>query len=227
MLARHCWGGVCRRSWQYFFYFSWLKVLVVWGILWPGWPQASYQCQNKLSLGYRWAPTATWRTWGMCNTKEYPSSCQWRVASATKSILPCQLWCIASTHSLMKRHFDLTFYSRNWACNLGCEFWWRRGGTRPHPRTWKGESGIVLTSREKYATWKKVEEKKEVAANHKSKRLWKSNPSVEGRFKLGNRKKFFTKRMLRHWNKLPREAMVASSLEVFSFRLDGNLCSLI
>jgi len=49
----------------------------------------------------------------------------------------------------------------------------------------------------------------------------------EGRFRLGIRKKFFTLRVVRHWNRLPREAVAASSLEVFKARLDGALSKLV
>ncbi|KFW63297.1 hypothetical protein AS28_10268, partial [Pygoscelis adeliae] len=45
----------------------------------------------------------------------------------------------------------------------------------------------------------------------------------EGRFRLGIRKKFFTVRVVRHWNRLSREAVDAPSLEVFKARLDGAL----
>ncbi|KAK4828896.1 hypothetical protein QYF61_001454 [Mycteria americana] len=49
----------------------------------------------------------------------------------------------------------------------------------------------------------------------------------EGRFKLDIRKKFFTVRVMRHWNRLPREAVDAPSLAVFKARLDDVLSNLI
>ncbi|KFW74165.1 hypothetical protein N305_07662, partial [Manacus vitellinus] len=41
------------------------------------------------------------------------------------------------------------------------------------------------------------------------------------------RKKFFALRVVRHWNRLPREAVGAPSLEVFKARLEGALSNLI
>ena len=38
---------------------------------------------------------------------------------------------------------------------------------------------------------------------------------------------FFTKRVVRCWNRLPRETVDALSLEVFKARLDGVLDSLV
>ena len=49
----------------------------------------------------------------------------------------------------------------------------------------------------------------------------------EGRFRLHIRKKFFTVRVVRHWNRLPREVVDAPSLEVFKARLDGALSNLV
>ncbi|KFR10898.1 hypothetical protein N306_09556, partial [Opisthocomus hoazin] len=49
----------------------------------------------------------------------------------------------------------------------------------------------------------------------------------QDRFRLDIRKKFFTMRVVRHWNRLPREAVAAPSLEVFKARLDGALNNLV
>ncbi|KFR08795.1 hypothetical protein Y956_09355, partial [Nipponia nippon] len=49
----------------------------------------------------------------------------------------------------------------------------------------------------------------------------------EGRFRLDIRKKFFTMRVVRHWNRLPREVVDAPSLEKHSTRLDGALSNLV
>ena len=49
----------------------------------------------------------------------------------------------------------------------------------------------------------------------------------ESRFRLDIRKKFFTVRVVRHWNRLLREVVDAPSLEVFKARLDGALSNLI
>ncbi|KFP15881.1 hypothetical protein Z169_05889, partial [Egretta garzetta] len=49
----------------------------------------------------------------------------------------------------------------------------------------------------------------------------------QGRFRLDIRKKFFTMRVVKHWNRLPREVVEAPSLEAFKARLEGALSSLI
>ncbi|KFU86483.1 hypothetical protein M959_10780, partial [Chaetura pelagica] len=49
----------------------------------------------------------------------------------------------------------------------------------------------------------------------------------EGRFRLDIIRKFFTMRVVRHWNRLPREVVDALSLEVFKARLDGAWRNLV
>ncbi|KFR13637.1 hypothetical protein N306_06342, partial [Opisthocomus hoazin] len=54
-----------------------------------------------------------------------------------------------------------------------------------------------------------------------------SSKLKEGRFRLDIRKKFFTMRVVKHWNRLPREAVDVPSLEVFKARLHGALSNLV
>jgi len=49
----------------------------------------------------------------------------------------------------------------------------------------------------------------------------------EGRFNLDRRRKFFTVRVVKHWNRLPREVVAAPSLEMFKVRLGGALSNLL
>ncbi|KFZ68773.1 hypothetical protein N338_08631, partial [Podiceps cristatus] len=48
-----------------------------------------------------------------------------------------------------------------------------------------------------------------------------------GRFRLDIRKKFFTMRVVSHWDRLPRDIVDVPSLAVFKARLDGALSSLV
>ena len=47
------------------------------------------------------------------------------------------------------------------------------------------------------------------------------------RFRLDSRRKFFTQRVVTHWNRLPKEVVDAPSLEAFKARLDVALGSLL
>ena len=47
----------------------------------------------------------------------------------------------------------------------------------------------------------------------------------QGRFRLDMRRKFFTQRVVMHWNRLPNEDVDAPSLEAFKARLDMALGS--
>ena len=49
----------------------------------------------------------------------------------------------------------------------------------------------------------------------------------EGRFRLDIRNKFFLVRVVRHWNRLPREVVDVPSLEVSKARLYGTLSNQI
>ncbi|KFV68840.1 hypothetical protein N307_05063, partial [Dryobates pubescens] len=49
----------------------------------------------------------------------------------------------------------------------------------------------------------------------------------QGRFRLDIRRKFFTMRVVKHCNRLPRVVVEAPSLETFKIRLDVALGSLI
>jgi len=48
-----------------------------------------------------------------------------------------------------------------------------------------------------------------------------------GRFRLERRKEFFTMRVVKHWNKWPREVIDGLSLAKFEVRLDGSQSNLI
>ncbi|KFM08221.1 hypothetical protein AS27_09919, partial [Aptenodytes forsteri] len=49
----------------------------------------------------------------------------------------------------------------------------------------------------------------------------------QGRFGLDIRKHFFTERVFKHWNRLPREVVDAPSLSVFKRHLDNALNTML
>jgi len=49
----------------------------------------------------------------------------------------------------------------------------------------------------------------------------------QGRFRLDFRRKFFSQRVVTHWNKLSKEVVDAPSLQAFKARLDVALGSLV
>ena len=49
----------------------------------------------------------------------------------------------------------------------------------------------------------------------------------EGGFRLDMRKKFFTVRVVRHWNMLPSGVVDAPTLEIIKARLGGALSNLV
>ncbi|KFV55419.1 hypothetical protein N328_11322, partial [Gavia stellata] len=50
---------------------------------------------------------------------------------------------------------------------------------------------------------------------------------LQGRFRMNIGKNFFTERVVKHWQRLPREVVESPSLEVFKERVDEALWDMV
>ena len=120
-------------------------------------------------------------------------------------------------------------------CNSTCVT--GRGGAAPLQRQAEG-AGLVQPGEKKAAGWPNcsLSVPKGRPYTGRESTLWKGANSrtrgngfklKEGRFRLDIRWKLFTVRVVRCWNKLPREVVNVPSPKVFKARLDGALGSLV
>lgn len=59
-------------------------------------------------------------------------------------------------------------------------------------------------------------------------RTWNNGDKLkERKFRLDMGKKFFTLRMMRHWNRLLKEVVAAQALAVFEAKVDKTLSNLL
>jgi len=62
---------------------------------------------------------------------------------------------------------------------------------------------------------------------HSDRKRGNGHKLKHGKFRLNMRKNFFPLRVTEPWNRLPREVVDSTSLEIFKTRLDKVLCSLL
>jgi len=148
----------------------------------------------------RWLSPSVLPSWGpICCTASRPGT------PGTRSMWRCWNWSRAS-HEYDQGAGTPLFWKkmlRSWTC-LG----WRREGCG-------GTS--LLTSRisVELITWSVINRMRGNCFK------WR-----KGRFRADIRRKFFTQRVVRHWHRLPREAVNVPSLGDFKARLDRALDSL-
>ena len=100
--------------------------------------------------------------------------------------------------------------------SLGSSAWWREGSRE--------------TLELPFSTWNRAYKK---AGEGLFTRAWSDRTRGNGfklkedRFRLDVRKKLFTMRVVRHWNRLPRETVDAPSLGMLKARLYGALSNLV
>jgi len=107
--------------------------------------------------------------------------------------------------------------------HLPCEDWLRAGALQP------AEEKVLGDLRATFQYLRRAYRKAGEGLFIKACSDWRRENDFkleEDRFRLDIRK-FFTVRVVRHWNRLPSEVVDAPSLEAFRARLDGAVSNLV